>query len=169
MSITSSVLKTLKKHVAFEYCGETVNVEYYPAALGDDSMAQARKLNAQMQAAMSADDEQAIADTSRAIAAWVCTWLAGWDYMLDDNSAPQPITTDNILTQMSTFSDFMQTISRVVMEHKTQGNVSAPDASPSSGAISQPMEHSATITESPTPLESSSPQDGLTEPPVSNG
>lgn len=164
MPIRPSVLKTLKKPVIFTYCGETVSIAYYPAELGDESTKRARELNATMQTAMQANDEALIDDTSRKIAEWVCTWLASWDYMLDDCSAPQPITPENILYQMATFSDFMQTISRVVMTDKNQGNANAPSASGNFGAISQLTEPTVTTTASPTPFASSLPLDGSTEP-----
>jgi hypothetical protein len=169
MPITSVALKQLRKVCTFEYAGESVTVEYYPAAVGADMLATANKLIEQINAAQAANDEAAANTALLDTGTWLCGIIAKWDYMEDDGVTMQPITPENMAAQMMQFTDFMASIMVAIMNHRTQGNANGTSSSVPSAATSSPTDNSASTRESPTISASSSSPDGSTELQVSNG
>ncbi|MDE1904955.1 MAG: hypothetical protein KGH75_00710 [Rhodospirillales bacterium] len=168
MPITPRALAKLRKSCSFEYLGETVNVEYYPAALSDVA-AQGKKITAEVNAAQAADDEAAVRQAMLDTGAWLCGILASWDYLEDDGVTMQPITPENMATQLETFSDFIWAVFTAITTSHTAGNASGTPSSGNSKPISSTMASSASEGASRIPSASSSSPDGSREPPVSNG
>ena len=169
MPITPRTLATLRKACRFTYLGETVNVEYYPAALGGDMVAKANQLITAINVAQAANDKAAADKALLDTGTWLCGILAKWDYLEDDGETMQPITPENLAQQMVTFTDFMVAMMTAIGQNHNQGNANGTPSSARSGATSSPTAPSASTMASPIPSASVSSPAGSTEPPVSNG
>jgi hypothetical protein len=168
MPVTPSALAKLRKSCSFEYLGETVNLEYYPAAMGADFAAKGKKLGMELQASAEADDATQ-QDALTRFGEWVCSFLASWDFMEDDGTTPQPITPKNIITLVETFSDFIICVVQAIGANYNQGNAKGTPSSANSRTTSSTTGASGSRAASPILSESASLPDGSMEPPPSNG
>jgi hypothetical protein len=166
MPITPAALRLVRKACSFDYQGSSVHLEYYPAALGPATV---RELNAWIEQANAATDDESTMRVLLAFGAWVCTLLASWDYLEDDGATMQPITPENIATQVQTFPDFIVQCVLAIVQDRQQGNASGTPSSASSPSISSPTASSDSLTVSQPQSVSSSPPAGSTARPRSNG
>lgn len=171
MPLTPSALLKLKKPLSFSYLGETINLEYYPAALGDDMRATAKRLTDEAAAADAAGDEAAQQKTMLDTGAWLCSMLASWDFMQEDGVTMQPITPENMATQLEAFPDFISAVVTAIMNERNRGNASGAPSSKNSADTSSTTDSSASTGASPNPSASSSLPDGSeeTSPETSTG
>lgn len=126
MPLTPTKLAERRERVAFPFAGETMTIEYVPAALSDESIkamqtmsARIQALEQQLAAATENGDEaaqaaaQTEADTlNHDFAEWVSRVLVWWDYAEyvneDGSSGPMiPLTPESIMEQSSKYGDFV--------------------------------------------------------------
>src|SRR5258706_1405581 len=156
--MTPSRLKLRKKALAFDYDGDPINIEYYPAGIGPEVVGE---LKAWMARAQAADGEEESQQVLHDFGAWICTLLASWDFCLDDGVTPQPITPENLAVQLVAFPDFILQVLVAIVNDRTGGKVTGTPSSPPSDGISSPTESGALMTASLTPSDTSSLPDGL--------
>lgn len=144
MPITSSILKSRRSALCFDYLGETVNIEYYPAALTAESIERIVALEKQVNDARDAADESAAYAALDEMAAWVSALLASWDYLEDDGVTMVALTPARLRQALLEFPDFVADVIRAVLRHRMQGNAGGTTPSGRSGATSSRMARSTT-------------------------
>jgi hypothetical protein len=169
MPVTPSALAKMTRSCSFGYLGETVNLKYYPAALGGDFAVKAKALYAELNKAEESGDEAQQQEALLHFGQWMCTFLAWWDFLEDDGETMQPITPENLATQIETFSDFILAVIQCIGNSYNQGNANGTPSLKNSKTTSSMTGALDSRAASPIPSESASSPDGSTEPPPSNG
>lgn len=166
MPITPSALRTVRKPCGFQYGADTVNLEYYPVAVGADIAA---TLNSLMAKANAAETEAESDASLHELGEWLSTVIAWWDYNEDDGETMQPLTPENLAQQVLQFTDFMRSVLIAIIEDRNRGNASGTPSSVNSGATSSPTAPSASMRASLNQSASSSSHAGSKARQHSNG
>ena len=156
MPFTPSKLAQRRVKTTFQFNGEPMSVEYYPAALSDDSLKQRQALTGKLQGAMKrladtpeeqpeerAAIEAEIESHSLAMAEWIITFFCGWDYFEDTGDegvqGPMvPLTPDRLLTEMERYPDFVASCVLAILHDFQEGNANGAASSVRSGATYSP-------------------------------
>jgi hypothetical protein len=164
MPLSRKTLVTMTRECAFPYAGETVNLRYYPAALGSEGIATANRLRAELAAAGESGDDAAAEKALLATGAWLCTIIAWWDVTEDESDTMLAITPENLASLTANFPEFIQACISACQNDRAQGNANGTPPSAPSAATSLPTGNSALMAASLTPSASSSLPDGSTVP-----
>lgn len=156
MPITPSALRQRRAVCHFEYMGETVTAEYYPASLGPETGPQLKGWIARATVAQERQDEDEARATLYEFGVWICAILAAWDY-LEDAPDPTtgaavmvPITPERLADEMARFPDFIMAVLVAIIQDRARGNVNGTTSPAPSGATSSP-----TVPSTPSPVKSS--------------
>lgn len=143
MPITPSALAKRRKAVSFAYGDDTVHLDYYPAAINQESVAALNALQAEAKAAGEREDVDAVDAATLGVGEWLSHVLAWWDYVEDDGETMQPLTAANLAAQMTRFTDFLVAVVSAIMEDRTRGNASGTPSPANSDATSSRTVRSA--------------------------
>lgn len=172
MPLSLQKLAQRRKACEFEYDGETVHLEYYPAALTPDAATIMNKFMADTNAASANDDEAGAEAALRDFGAWACTVLASWDVLGLDGETPEPITPENIAGYIIRFTDFMLAVFQTILDDRSAKNASGTPQPANSDATSSPTEKSdsnAAVASLSSSASSSSLGGSVAADPLSNG
>ena len=123
MPFTPKKLAERVERVDFTFGGEPVFIEYRPAVLTGDGLAQFNAIQARAQVAASEEEADA---TLKEFGAWVSRVLSAWDYLEDPDEDGKPgpmvpLTPERVEREAKRYGDFVAACARVAMEHFTQG------------------------------------------------
>lgn len=161
MPFTPNKLARRRVSTTFPFNGEDMTVEYYPAALNEDSTKERNRLVTQAQLlAKQYEDIPADKTEERAaikaqidavglqFAEWLCTFLCGWEYFEDTEDGSQgamvPLTSERLIVEMERYPDFVTACALAVLHDFQEGNANGAASSVRSGATFLPTEQSTT-------------------------
>ena len=159
MPITPSQLEKRRKATPFPFAGEDVGIEYYPAAINDESLTALRTLSAKIGEITDETPENEVDALYLVFGAWVARILASWDYY--ENPAADgtpglmiPLTPERIAEELRRFGDFVGACVRAAITDYQGGKPTGDDSYVPSDAISSLTEASTSLTVKSSPKRS---------------
>ena len=159
MPFTPNKLARRRVSTTFPFSGENMTVEYYPAALNDDSMKERNRLVTEMQALAKQHEDIPVEKTEERAAVktqidavglefaeWLSTFFCGWEYFEDTEDGTQgpmvPLTPERLLREMERYPDFVSACALAILHDFQEGNAQGAASSVRSGATFLPTEES---------------------------
>ena len=159
MPITPSQLTQRTKATSFPFAGEQVAIEYHPAAINDESLAQLRDLSAQINDVTDETPEATVNALYLLFGAWVARVLSWWEYNEDPAAdgtpgAMVPLTPERIADEMRRFGDFVGACVQAAIVDYQGGKPTGDGSSALFDATSSPTAASTSLTEKSSPKRS---------------
>lgn len=142
MPLTPNQLLYRRVPVTFDFAGETLHIEYYPAILSGNGISQLNAMRERIQAATTDEDVKPIL---LEFGGWMARLLASWDYLENPNEdgtpGPMvPLTAERIAAELERFSDFITACATAAVQDYQAGKTDGAASSARSDATSSPTE-----------------------------